>query len=306
MEEHTPPSAEHPKLTLLDSWLDARKTRNDDSPPYCHLLFRQNGTVDSAVWDELYAYINHAHEGARQALRAPLGDSLHPLHHGTCTDPAYGYPYKFCNVVLQGFFGEILAGIVAEYYVGDDERKWEVPVYLFRTHVVAFQQLELMKQTHGWDRQVIGRTGDDGLAFSRDDDGRIVAWLACEAKCTCNHSARLISDNHEKLSQQINRPVDLLRVISALKDYHDDQYARDWISALRQFYWDTQGASEAIRCDLAVYVCGQMPLRRESWIPVDRPHSKYTGNRELTAAELHLPDVSEIIESLYGRMEASS
>ena len=306
METNTRVTAEHPPLRLLDSWLEENKTCNNSSPRYCHLLFRKKDTIDPAVYNELYTYIDHAHEGARQALRAPLEDSLHPLHYGTRADPAYGYPHKLNRTALQGFFGEIFAGIVAEYYASDEERRWEVPVYLFRTHVVAFQQLEVMKQTDEWDRQIVGRTGDDGLAFARDDDGRIVAWLACEAKCTCTHSARLIADNHKKLSQQINRPVDLIRVIVALKDYRDDQYARDWISALQQFYWDTQGDSDAIRCDLAVYVCGQAPSQQGSWIPVNRPHPQYTGNRELTAAELHLPNVEDIIESLYGRMEASS
>ena len=300
------PSAEHPPLTLLGSWLEVVETCNNGAPRYCHLLFHQKDQVDQAVWDELYAYIDHAHEGARQALRAPLGDSLHPLHHGTQVDPAFGYPHKLCDTALQGFFGEIVAGIVAENYASDDEHEWKVPVYLFRTHVVAFQQLELMKQTDNWERQIVGRTGDDGLAFAKDGDGHIVAWLACEAKCTRNHSSSLIADNHEKLSQAVTRPIDLLRLIDALKDYCDDDYSRVWIAALRRYWWEHERNPSARRCDLSMYVCGACPQRKDTWIPTDRPHEKYTGRRSLTSAELHLPDVTNIIQSLYARMDGST
>ncbi len=193
MENNALPPAEHPGLTLLDDWLDVMESNKGGAPSYCHLLIRQKEDVDSAVWDELFVYIDHAHAGARQALRAPLEDSLHPLQHNTEVDPAFGYPHKLGDTALKGFFGEIIAGIVAEYYTGDGEHEWEVPVYLFRTHVVAFQQLEVMKQTDDWERHIVGRTGDDGLAFARDENGRIVAWLACEAKCTGNHSSTLIS-----------------------------------------------------------------------------------------------------------------
>ena len=298
-------SAEHPPLTLLDSWLKVEETCNKASPLYCHLLIRQRDNVDSAVWDELLAYIDHAHEGARQALRAPLEDSLHPLDHDTDVDPAFGYPHKLCDTALQGFFGEIIAGIVAEYYVGDGEQEWEVPAYLFRTHVVAFQQLELMKQTDDWERQVVGRTGDDGLAFTRDEDGQIIAWLACEAKCTRNHSSTLIKDNHAKLSQAVTRPVDLLRLIDALKDYRDDDYSRKWTASLRRYWWELSRKSSAERCDFSMYVCGTCPRRKSTWISTSGPHKSYTGRRNLTCAELHLVGVVDIIRSLYERMDRS-
>jgi hypothetical protein len=298
-------SAEHPQLTLFDFWIDVEETHNSSSPPYCHLLIRQLEKVDPNVWDEIFAYIDHAHAGARQALRAPLEDSLHPLQHNTDVDPAFGYPQKLGDTALKGFFGEIIAGIMAEYYAGDDEHEWEVPAYLFRTHVVAFQQLEVMKQTDDWERQIVGRTGDDGLAFARDANGRIVAWLACEAKCTGNHSSTLISDNHVKLSQAVTRPVDLLRLIDALNDYRDDVYAREWIEALRNYYWKATD-SVAERCDLSMYVCGSRPKRNPTWIPTNAPHKDYSGGRNLTSAEFHMFGVDEIIRSLYEKMDSTS
>jgi hypothetical protein len=303
METAPQVSAEHPPLTLLESWLVVEETFNEASPRYCHLLFHQRDDVEPEVWDELYAYIDHAHAGARQALRAPLEDSLHPLHHGTHVDPAFGYPHRLVDTALQGFFGEIFAGIVAENYAGNDEYEWEVPAYLFRTHVVAFQQLEFMKQTENWERQIVGRTGDDGLAFARDGDGHIVAWLACEAKCTRDHSSALIADNHVKLSQAVTRPVDLLRLIDALNDYRDDDYSRHWIEALRRYWWEPARNLPVNRCDLSMYVCGRCPQRRGTWIPTDAPHERYTGGRNLTSAEFHLPGVQDLIRSLYARMD---
>jgi len=299
-------SAEHPPLNLLDLWIDVEETRNTTSPPYCHLLIRQKEDIAPEVWDEIFAYINHAHAGARQSLRAPLEDSLHPLQHNTEVDPAFGYPHRLGETALKGFFGEIIAGIVAEYYAGDGEYKWEVPAYLFRTHIVAFQQLEVMKQTDDWERQIVGRTGDDGLAFARDENGQIVAWLACEAKCTGNHSSTLISDNHVKLSQAVPRPVDLLRLIVALKDYRDDAYSRNWIKALRRYYWDNPRNASVSRCDFSMYVCGACPKRNRTWIPTSSPHGDYTGRRNLTCAEFHMTGIDVIIRSLYERMDSTS
>lgn len=299
-------SAEHPPLTSLDSWIDVEETCNPTSPAYCHLLIRQKENVDPEVWDEIFAYIDHAHAGARQALRAPLEDSLHPLQHNTEVDPAFGYPHKLGDTTLKGFFGEIVAGIVAEYYAGDGEYDWEVPAYLFRTHVVAFQQVEVMKQTDGWERQIVGRTGNDALAFARDENDRIVAWLACEAKCTGNHSSTLIRDNHVKLSQAVTRPVDLLRLIDALKDYRDDGYSRNWIASLRRYWWDDSRNPSVIRCDFSMYVCGACPRRNRTWISTDTPNRDYTGRRNLTCAELHMVSVDEIVRSLYERMDNTS
>lgn len=303
VDKHMDISAEHPPLTSLDLWIDVEKTCNPTSPPYYHLLIRQKQYIDPSVWDEIFAYIDHAHAGARQALRAPLGDSLHPLQHTTEADPAFGYPHRLGNTALKGFFGEIIAGIVAEYYAGDDECEWEVPAYLFRTHIVAFQQLEVMKQTDDWGRQIVGRTGDDVLAFKRDANGHIVAWLACEAKCTGNHSSALIRDNHTKLSQEVTQPVDLVRLIEALQDYRDDDYSRNWIAALRRYYWEVSHNSPAVRCDLSMYVCGVCPSRNRTWISTVTPHNSYTGRRYLTCAEFHMVGVDRIINALYEKMD---
>jgi hypothetical protein len=38
-------------------------------------------------------------------------------------------------------------------------------------------------------------------------------------------------------------------------------------------------------------------------VPVNNHHKSYTGQRELTAAELHLPEIEKFIKSLYEMMD---
>jgi len=306
MSSDTRVSAQHPPLPHLDDWLVVERHTHNTPRYYCHLLIRQKDVVKPDIWDELFKYIDHAHEGARLALRASLGETLHPLDRGISTDPAALYPHKFEQLALQAFLGEIIAGIISENYVGGDDQAWFVPVYLFRTHTVAFQQLEMMKQAGNWQRRIVGRTGDDGLAFALDEHGRIVAWLACEAKCTGSHASSLVSDNHAKLSQQAGQPIDLLRAIDALRDYRDDDYSRKWITALRNYWYESQHNPSVRRDDFSMYICGSFPVQKTTWISIDAPHSKYIGGRDLTSAEFHLANIAEVVSTLYGKMESGN
>jgi len=292
-------SAQKPPLTKLHEWLTYSRT--DDGKKYLHILLTELSNIPDTVWEELHAYIDHAHEGARSALRMPLGESLNPIMHGTKTDPAYGYPHKLNIIALQGFFGEILTGIIAENYEMFGSAAWEVPVYLFRAHITAFQQLEEIKQTDEWEKMIFGRTGDDGLAFERDEDGNVIRWMACEAKCTARHNPTLIKDNHEKLAQSsVVKPIDLLRTIEALQDYVDDEFSQDWIESLRKVYFEKEKID---RCDLSVYVCGKLPIQKKTWISAGKPHKNYTAKRKLTATEVHIADLVTKIQELYDRMD---
>lgn len=295
-------SAEHPEIDLLDSWISCVEKCNKTTPVYTHQFFSLQPNCDSKIWEQLFDYIKHAHAGAIEALRAPLADTLHPCDYGTEQDPAFGYPHKLNIISLQGFFGEILGGIIAENYVDSGGHSWEVPVYLFKFHVTAFQSLERSKQTGDYTKKVIGRTGDDGLAFVRDKSGKIIAWLAIEAKCTSDHDAGLISANHQKLSDSAVKPIDLIRVIEALGDYDDDLYQTSWLKSLRDLFHDKGNAAK--RYNLSLYVYARAPKRQSTWIPIDAPHSEYTGNRELCSAEFCFPDVTSKISMLYGKLSA--
>ena len=292
-------SAQKPSLTRLHKWLQC--FRKDNREKYLYLLLTELENMPDEVWQELFIYMDHAHEGARSTLRAPLGESLNPLKHGKKEDPAYGYPHKLNLIALQGFFGEILTGIITENYQIFGSSNWIVPVYLFRTHVTAFQQLEEMRQTDEWQKKVLGRTGDDGLAFELDNNGDIIRWMACEAKCTGSHNSELINNNHKKLSDSaVTKPVDLLRTIEALQDYADDDYSKAWIEVLRKLFFQKDKIE---RCDLSVYICGRFPVRNKTWIPTTQPHKAYTATRKLTSVEVQINDLIKKIQELYKRMD---
>lgn len=302
MPKNSKVSAKHPEIKLLDSWIDCFENCNKTKPIYTHQLYTLKSSCPQDICDQLFEYIKHAHAGAIEALRAPLADRLHPCDYGTKKDPAFGYPHKLEIVTKQGFFGEIFGGIIAENYVDSGGYEWEVPAYLFKFHITAFQSLERSRQTDDYTRKVVGRTGDDGLAFARDAEGNIVAWLAIEAKCTSDHSANLISSNHQKLSEPTASPIDLLRMIDALGDYKDDTYQQKWIATLKDFYLaDTNSVQ---RYDLSVYVYSRPPKKQDTWIPKDKPHNEYTGNRGLCSAEFYSPEIVSLIQKIYDNFEA--
>jgi hypothetical protein len=133
-----------------------------------------------------------------ERLRDLAGITLDPLGEPDTGDPALEYPHKLPLSTLQGYFGEVFAGLIVENGSALGESGWQVPAFLFRTHAVAFEQLELMRQTGQPLKGVPGRTGDDCMAFRRDSQGNIIRTLYCEAKCTLGHDTSLIADAHER------------------------------------------------------------------------------------------------------------
>jgi len=282
----------------IKSWLTVT-VQTDPGGRYQHALGQENGANLSTVLPRLQVLVSNAHEDARNRLRRLANGSLDPLSAPSAKDPADGYPKRLHIQTLKGYFGEILAGAVAEN-LGPFGKVWEVPAYLFRFHHVEFQQLAMMNQTGADANRRPGRTGDDCLAFLRDNNGDIVAVLFCEAKCTSGHDAGLIGDAHEKSSSANLLPVDLLQVIEVLED-STDPAAAGWVDALRSLYF--RGPTPAPpyeRFDQVTYVCGQKPVREKTWIPSGSPHPKYTGGRRLHVAEIHLSDVEELVKKVYG------
>ncbi len=289
-------SAQRQKLSHLRAFLDEHRSEVPDHN-YLHLLLTESSGHREKAIEELRRYAQVAHEGARLRIRAPLAESLRPVDLGTTNDPAFGYPEDLDLRALKGLFGELLAGIAAEHYELFGSNGWEVPAYLFRTHTAAFQKLERIRQGASDGGAVVGRTGDDCIAFERDCDGRITRWMACEAKCTKGHDAGAIADCHEQLNTSALQPIDLLRLIEALEDYKKDEYAASWQTSLRNLYW----SKAAERCDAIVYVCGRRPKKRLTWIDPSAPHKTYTVHRKLAAIEIHLNDVEATVKYVYSR-----
>lgn len=175
------------------------------------------------------------------------------------------------------------------------ESNWQVPAFLFRFHLVAFQQLEAYRQTNNLPSIAPGRTGDDCVAFQLDSQGRIVRYLYCEAKCTTDHDTHLIDEAHEKVSKAV--PVDLPRFIEILAERSDPVSAR-WCEALQQL-WLSGTGNQCERLDLVSYVCGRAPVQKPAWISVDKPHARYVANRRLETVEVHLTDIESLVKSVY-------
>jgi hypothetical protein len=291
------------KLTSFDSpnpWLTNHVTESEDKR-YRHRRLEENLDARTSAINELQLIVYEAHEDARQRLRQLVGISLDPLDPFAADEsdyPVEEYP-KFLNIqALKGCFGEIFAGIVAENFpiLGEN---WEVPAYLFRFHLAAFQQLEMLRQTNGRAGQIPGRTGDDCVAFQRNSQGKIMRSLICEAKCTYRHDSTMIAEAHEKASAANLTPIDLTQLIEILSD-DDDAEAIGWVKSLRELLFRTNLPENYERCDLVSYICGLPPVRETTeLIPRHRPHPKYTANRRLESVEIHLYDVEGLVAEAY-------
>lgn len=283
------------KLPGIETWLTI-DLKTATSGRYEHALITEVDGTRSKMLPCLRTLFSNAHDDARRRLRRLAYGSLDPLAGYPQGDPADGYPERLHPLTLKGYFGEVLAGIIAANTACFGNTDWEVPAYLFRFHIVEFQHLAFIKQTEQDPGVRPGRTGDDCLAFRQKDD-RIVAGMFCEAKCTKDHDTKLIRDAHEKSSLPNLIPVDLLQLVEVLQDSPDPAAAR-WITLLRRLFFDGAGAHYE-RIDQITYVCGQQPKREPCWIGNDKPHDAYSGGCRLHIAEVHLADVEQLISDVY-------
>ncbi len=290
-------------------WLSNEITESEDKR-YRHRLLKEKPGCRDDVFDKLKEFVQNAHEDARRYLRKPL-ESLDPLEQLSASDPANGYPELLYIDDLKGCFGEIFAGLIAEHF-SPLGHTWRVPAFLFRFHLVAFQMLEKKRQTGEKATKVLGRTGDDCLAFQLGSKGQIVRSLVCESKCTKDHSSNSISKAHEKVSEDNPRPVDIRQIIDILEDRDDPESAK-WIDPLSQLLLrdsnelrDSSSGYE--RCDFVCYVCGRSPRLgdRKTWMSTTESHEKYTGERRLEAVETHLNDVDGLVREIYGKEDETN
>jgi hypothetical protein len=274
----------------LRDWLRAQLT---EVGTYRHSLLAEDTSQRQAGLEALTALSGEAHSGARERLELLVGESLDPT--GGSAPPGWQpYPQALHTSVLQGYLGELLAGLIAENYQPHG-RTWVVPAFLFRGHLAAYQALERQRQLGGPARPIPGRTGDDAFAFEVDDEGGVVAWLLAEAKCTHDHDASLVSKGHEQLSLAIRVPVDLLQLIEVLQESRDPEAER-WIAAIREVLYSAQSPP---RYDMFVYVCGRKPVQRETWIPNETPHESYTAEGPLHAVEIQLEEFDDVLIAAY-------
>jgi len=295
------------KLTHLPSlatWLVNTIQKSSDKK-YYHRRLEEDLAIRSVIHQELQKLVYQAHEDARHKLRklAGISQSLDLLD----VQEMSGIDTKFMNdfprylelKTLKGYFGEIMAAVVAEHFNPLDE-DWQVFAFPFRLHQTAYHALEQVRQEGGSAPTIIGRLGDDMLAFQCNARGHITRILFCEAKCTASHNNNLIAEAHQKSSDNKIIPVDCFSLVEILQDYASPGSDEEkWIHALRKLYFSHKNP-EHERCDLVLYICGLPPVRESTIIiPNSTPHQDYTAKRRLEAVEIHLHDVNGLIEEAY-------
>lgn len=291
-------------LPTLVNWLTNTVQKSADER-YYHRQLQENLNIRTDIINELQSLINQAHEDARQKLRNLVGvpQSLDLFEEqetlGIDTTLIDDFPRYLELKTLKGYFGEIMAAVVAEHFNPLDE-DWQVFAFPFRLHQTAYHALEKVRQEGGSAPTIIGRLGDDMLAFHCDDQGKITHVLFCEAKCTANHSSNLLAEAHKKSSNTQLIPNDCLALVEILKDYATPNSPEDqWIKELRRLWLSTKNPTHE-RCDLVTYICGLPPVKESTVIiPNSSPHKDYIANRRLEAVEIHLHDVDGLIEEAY-------
>ena len=243
----------------------------------------------------LASIVDEAHRDQRACIKA----LLEPLDPDGRASPGAGLVdlSVLHSVTLQGYLGEILAGVVAENY-DPHNRIWEVPAFTFRFDQDA--ETQIVRSLAGHDSSAtFGRHGHDCLAFSFDEAGGVDGYLACEGKCSAGHSSGLINKGHEQLGTGDAPTADILRLLQVLGASQAPS-ARDWKSAFQAWLLSAPGIPAPERFDLLVYLCGRSPQPpRITWMSAATPRARYKGGREFEAVEAHIPNIGPLVMTCY-------
>ena len=297
------PGSKVTHLPTVRSWLQNLVQKSNDER-YYHRRLEEDLNFREAILVELQALMHQAHEDSRQRLRNAfdIPNSLDPLEEEVTpeidTSIIDNFPRYLDLTTLKGYFGEVFSAIIAENFNSLDE-DWTVPVFPFRYHQMAYHALEKIRQEGGSPPRIIGRFGDDMVAFQRNEQGRITHALVCEAKCSAGHDRSLIADAHKKSSDQKDVPVDCMQIAEILEEHEaEDPTACSWRKSIIRLWLEKTPTYE--RCDLVSYICGLPPVRSTTVvIPTEAPHTNYTAGRRLESVEVHLYDVNGLIEDVY-------
>lgn len=290
-------------LPTLTHWLADTVTRSDDKK-YHHRRLEEDLAFRADIIKELQILMHDVHEDARMRYRNAfdITQSLDPLEEevtpGIDTSIIDDFPRYLELTTLKGYFGEVMAAIIAENLNPLDE-EWHVPAFPFRFHQSAYHAMEHVRQEGGQAPTIIGRFGDDMLAFQRNSQGHITRALLCEAKCSASHKPDLIAEAHIKARDKKLTPVDCFQLAELLKERAaTDPEAAKWWQAIKTLWLSPHPSYE--RCDLVNYVFGLPPVRATTIvIPTTTPHTNYTAGRRLEAVEIHLYDIDGLVEEAY-------
>lgn len=275
-------------INAIRGWLNCEVSENSS---YIHLLLNADGTN---LPEELITYFKDAHKQAQQKYIDKINEfNLDPLNQ----PPIYTavLPLK----TLQGYLGEVFGGLIA-ITQRPFNLNWEIPVHLFSFHDTVFDWLDMYLQNAKTSAEIPGRTGDDNLAFVRNENNEITAVLFIEAKCTLTHNSSLINNAHSSLSKGNIFPVSRDKIKQLLIEKGDTE-SLHFVDAINNIV-----KTQKNRFDMVSYLYSKKPERKHSWISQHEINSYYKGNRNLVAAELCITDLPKSIAKIYRKGEDSN
>ena len=289
------------KIKELEKWLKC-SVYEHKQPNYFYLLLKEDKNYRQPIIPHLKRAFHEAHQDFRNLIIDVFDASLDPLDLPDIQTEKMNFLCKLDqfltildNRTLAGYFGEILTGLAVLSFSPFEINDWEIPVFLYRHHIHAYDVFEKFSQTGKFPKAVIGRAGEDNIAFLRDAQRTVIKELQCEAKCSLGHNSGLISKAHKKFDDATRTSPEIFRILQILCDYDDDE-SKKWADALKKHHW-----SKKEPFHLIFYVCGKTPVAKTSWINKDAPHKNYKSSRNLQAMEVHLSDILGLIKGIYGQ-----
>lgn len=299
----------------LDDWLENNPTFIKG---YGHLLIEQEKASDDKLLSTLREYFESAHLDARNNFHSFMGISLHPDDNEKKSEASY--PSSLHLTTLKGFFGEVLAGLLAEGYELVGRKKWKVPVFLFRFHDDAKKYLYTLVRDPNQERQTIGRLGTDFIGISIDDDGNVDSLISGEAKWRKQLSQSSIDNvmlgpkekgKQERvkgkgvwfeLNKEVNPPNGLRELQIALKEIDPEGYAQAILSMDKQL--SAFDANVVPKTDLVVIVgeAAKKRIKGDRLIVHDKIPKAYLANNDLQVVEIVLSNGEALIKDLYASL----
>ena len=116
------------ELSLLKKWLAVSHSKSNR---YHHLHLVEDSNFRQAAAPLLARYLKSAHKDARQYFQASFSRSADARAKALRYHAMNMYPAACDALTVKGFFGEVIAGFVAEVYQPHNYQ-WLVPAFCFR------------------------------------------------------------------------------------------------------------------------------------------------------------------------------
>lgn len=311
MHTYPPPS------DTIELWLEQLDSITDN---FGHLLLVQKQIDIETICNGLRPYFESAHLDARQVFHADIGIDLHPDADEYDEVPVE-YPKCLPSTTRRGLFGEVMAGLVTEYYDLVGGYDWSVPVFLFRYHEDALQYLFSLARDPEKKRQTIGRLGSDFIGLHLDENGDVTRFIAGEAKWRKTLTQSVVDGIMH--GEKIKDPADGGRKVHSGKgvwnEVNNDSPVPRGVRQLTKLLQehDPEGYDSAIytmekalvlkdptplpRTDL-ILIAGNNTVAQEKktcFLPYDSMPEDYTAGHDLQLVEVVLNDGEILIDALY-------